>query len=568
LAYNPAGGKIYTLKSSISSTATTIVLSSFKVPVSDDNITMALMNTDIAYATIAPKTTSAEFISFTTITQNANGTATLTGVTRGLNKTYPFTEDSDFKLPHSGQSQFILSDAPQVFAKYGALDNDEVITGQWEAPTPLDAADVANKAYVDAVASGSPVSLNRIVVAGIAGETLTIGNSVYFKESDGRWWKTDADDASTINNVQLGIAQGAGTAGNNITGGVLIAGLDTNNTGTGGATVFLSNTAGGFSTTTGTIPRVVGQYIASSGGLYFNPNYQSVLTSYAVDAVGTDAYAITLPDAFNAYYAGMTVSFKAGTANTGACTLAVNGLSAKSIKKSVSDDLTTGDILVNQIITVVYDGTNFQITSKTSLSATTVTNPVFRVYTSNDTWSKPANLKYVEVEVVGGGGGGGSGSDGAPDQGGGGGGGGGYSKKIIAVASLGATETVTVGAAGAAGSGGDGGAGGTSSFGSHASATGGSGGGQSVPSGGAGGIGSSGTLNIQGGGGGSGATGGSPSSGLGGSSVLGGGGRGITGNDTTGVTGGVYGGGGSGGVGDAGGAGAAGVVIVTEYYYQ
>ena len=59
----------------------------------------------------------------------------------------------------------------------------------------------------------------------------------------------------------------------------------------------------------------------------------------------------------------MTIRFKANTANTGAATLNVNSLGAKTIKKNVSQDLETGDISANQIITVVYDGTNFQLQS-------------------------------------------------------------------------------------------------------------------------------------------------------------------------------------------------------------
>lgn len=362
MSYNPMGGQTYTLQSSISSTQTTITLSSFTVPVSGDNVTMALMNTSIAYATISPKTSSSEFISFTGITQNSDGTATLTGVTRGLDKTYPYTENTDFKLPHAGQSTFILSDAPQVFNKYAALANDNIFTGQNEVPVPLDDADIANKGYVDALVNGGTVSNNRIVVAGTAGETITIGQLVYFKEADGYWWKTDADTASTVNNVQLGIAQGGGTAGVAITGGVLTLGLDTNNTGTTGAFAYATNTAGGIGAV-GTNPRVIGQYLPSLAGLYFNPNYQSLVTDYAVDSVGTDSYAVTLPEAYDAYFAGMTVKFKAGTANTGACTLNVNGLGAKSIYKAVSSELNTGDILANQVITVIYDGTNFQINS-------------------------------------------------------------------------------------------------------------------------------------------------------------------------------------------------------------
>lgn len=127
--YNPAGGKTYTLSGSISSTATTFTLASFIEPVTGTPYTMALLNTQIVFGTIAPKTTSSEFISFTGIIQNANGTATLTGVTRGLAKKYPFTTDSAYKLAHSGQTPFILSDAPQVFQEYVPLNNDATVGG-------------------------------------------------------------------------------------------------------------------------------------------------------------------------------------------------------------------------------------------------------------------------------------------------------------------------------------------------------------------------------------------------------------------------------------------------------
>lgn len=96
-------------------------------------------------------------------------------------------------------------------------------------------------------------------------------------------------------------------------------------------------------------------------------NLTTVLTyDYAVDAVGTDSYAITVTPAPVAYVAGQTFTFKAGTANTGACTLNVNTLGAKAIKKNYNSDLVTGDILANQVIQVCYDGTNMQVVSHVS----------------------------------------------------------------------------------------------------------------------------------------------------------------------------------------------------------
>lgn len=92
-----------------------------------------------------------------------------------------------------------------------------------------------------------------------------------------------------------------------------------------------------------------------------NPTGRS-WNEYAADAGSTDSYAITV-SGVSAYVTGQTFKFKANTANTGACTLNVSALGAKTIKKDVTTDLATGDILANQIVKIVYDGTNFQIVS-------------------------------------------------------------------------------------------------------------------------------------------------------------------------------------------------------------
>lgn len=205
------------------------------------------------------------------------------------------------------------------------------------------------------------------------------------------------------------------------------------------------------------------------------------------------------------------------------------------------------------------------------------TQQIFTTTGAGATWNKPAGLTAVIVEVIGGGGGGGgTTTNGAC----GGGGGGGYSRKRIAAASLGSTETVIAGAGGAAGvaTGGTGGTGGTSSFGTHATATGGTGGTDAAAGiGGDGGIGASGDLNAEGGDGGNGAkstTDFTYIGGAGGNSYFGAGGRAVsqtTNTSVPGVAGNLYGGGGSGAVASngndtAGGAGGQGIVIVTEYY--
>ncbi|MFA6281585.1 MAG: hypothetical protein WCY05_03680, partial [Candidatus Omnitrophota bacterium] len=54
--------------------------------------------------------------------------------------------------------------------------------------------------------------------------------------------------------------------------------------------------------------------------------------NFAADAEISDTYVITLSPAATAYSAGMMIVFTATTANTGACTINVNGLGAKALK--------------------------------------------------------------------------------------------------------------------------------------------------------------------------------------------------------------------------------------------
>ncbi len=207
-----------------------------------------------------------------------------------------------------------------------------------------------------------------------------------------------------------------------------------------------------------------------------------------------------------------------------------------------------------------------------AVGGSVVTNQTF---TASGTWNRPANVRYIIVEVIGGGGGGGS-TGGGSDDTGGGGGGGGYARAVIDVTAL-ASETVTVGTGGAGATGIDtnGAAGVTTSFGSLCVATGGlDGGGSSdiappYDFGALGGIGTTGDFLSSGGAGEPSNTSSLIYGAAGGSSALGAGGSSRV-TEGTGDAGRNYGGGGAGGylvsgTTQDGGNGADGIVIVTEY---
>ncbi len=75
-----------------------------------------------------------------------------------------------------------------------------------------------------------------------------------------------------------------------------------------------------------------------------------------------NAQTLTYATAPAAYVAGQLFSFIAGIANTGAATLNVNGLGARTVLLG-GGALTGGELQAGQVVTLAYDGTQFQILS-------------------------------------------------------------------------------------------------------------------------------------------------------------------------------------------------------------
>lgn len=84
---------------------------------------------------------------------------------------------------------------------------------------------------------------------------------------------------------------------------------------------------------------------------------------YAVTSGAANAYEITLTPALSQNIEGLSIRFKASSANTGAATLKIGAFAAIAIKKHNNKALHPGDIQAGQIVEVVYDGTYFQMIS-------------------------------------------------------------------------------------------------------------------------------------------------------------------------------------------------------------
>ena len=81
---------------------------------------------------------------------------------------------------------------------------------------------------------------------------------------------------------------------------------------------------------------------------------------YAAAGGSNNAYTLTLSPALAAHIPGMPIRFKANHANTGAATININSLGAVALKKNYNQALAANNILSGQIVTIIYDGTNYQ----------------------------------------------------------------------------------------------------------------------------------------------------------------------------------------------------------------
>jgi hypothetical protein len=90
---------------------------------------------------------------------------------------------------------------------------------------------------------------------------------------------------------------------------------------------------------------------------------------------GTDTLTGSLTPAIAAYAAGNLFSFVAANTNTGAATINLNSLGAKSITKLGTTALAAGDIVSGQLHLIEYDGTRFQLINPGTVSV--IVSPVY-----------------------------------------------------------------------------------------------------------------------------------------------------------------------------------------------
>jgi peptidoglycan hydrolase-like protein with peptidoglycan-binding domain len=129
-ATNPVAGVNYFLSGSgASAAATSFTLTSLTIPQSG----YLLQDSDFSttfYVTFEPGNRSRqEIASCTTVTQNAAGTATLSGCLRGLLPFSPYNASTTYAFPHGGGTTVIFSNPPQLYNEFVAKGNAAQISG-------------------------------------------------------------------------------------------------------------------------------------------------------------------------------------------------------------------------------------------------------------------------------------------------------------------------------------------------------------------------------------------------------------------------------------------------------
>jgi len=177
---------------------TTLTLTSFKQIDGTTNIVIGDFGTK-GFMTLEPGNSSQEEqISFTGVTQNAGGTATLTGVKTVLFVS-PYTETSGLAKAHPGGASCVISNTAGFYGRIATKDNDETISGTWTfsasplAPEPTTDSQVATKKYVSDTVTGAVGTASEVtygttklsVAPASAGVPIAVG------DNDGRMPTTD-----------------------------------------------------------------------------------------------------------------------------------------------------------------------------------------------------------------------------------------------------------------------------------------------------------------------------------------------------------------------------------------
>lgn len=328
---------------------TTVDLSSFK-GIDGSLLTMANFGSK-GFMTFEPNSGSQEEqISFTGVTQNANGTATLTGISTVLFIS-PYTETTGFSKSHAGGVLCVVSNTSGFYNSFANRLDDETILQTWTFTLPnyprmdsvvifpTDPEQFVPKAYADSLAFNGAPNASTSVQGLVQEATVAQLNAGTATGSTGALlFGSPADFAASIYGIQLPTSgQKSALVGDNTDIAV----------GSGN------------------------KYVTQTGLIHGAEKYATTTGS-------ANAYVAALSPVPISLTNGMTITLIANFSCTGASTLAVNGLgSTPAITKRGTNALISGDIVSGEAFTVTWDGTRWQLQSPSAIAPVTAA-PVYK----------------------------------------------------------------------------------------------------------------------------------------------------------------------------------------------
>jgi hypothetical protein len=82
-----------------------------------------------------------------------------------------------------------------------------------------------------------------------------------------------------------------------------------------------------------------------------------------ITVAGTNTLTGTLTPTLTSYQTGNMFSFVVAATNTSTVTLNVDGQGAKAVRRNATEPLQAGDLVIGNVVVVIYDGTQFQLIS-------------------------------------------------------------------------------------------------------------------------------------------------------------------------------------------------------------
>lgn len=277
---------------------------------------------------------------------------------RTVGKSDGYTATFDPTLPadlheYPGAVLYVNADGDGFGAMEDSPTIDEIADAAASAAAAAtDAASAAASASnasdsADAAAtSASSASTSATAASGSASSASTSASNASTSESNALSYRNAAQTAKTAAEAAQGVAEAKA--------------LEASGSATSADTSAVAASASASSASTSASNAAGSATAAATSAAAAAASAASLTQLWAGTSGGAaNVQTLTPSPALSSYTTGIGLGFVAGFTNTGATTVNVSGLGAKSLKTQRGDDLPASGIVSGRVYNIIYDGTNF-----------------------------------------------------------------------------------------------------------------------------------------------------------------------------------------------------------------